>query len=114
MNTLFEDVPFDGPTNLIANRFMTPQAPRAYRIGVGSKKEEKSCKRGNGPSAFPKEALAMPTRWLWERRRGCGRASGRILIMEKWEESIALPNFGVGRGSLFPATTFPLYPRSIF
>jgi hypothetical protein len=41
MNTLFEDVSFDDPADPVSIGFMTPQAPRAYRIGDGFKKRGK-------------------------------------------------------------------------
>jgi hypothetical protein len=49
MNTLFEDAPFDDPADPVGIGFMTPQAPRAYRIGGGFKKTGKKIEEKTDP-----------------------------------------------------------------
>jgi len=54
----FEEIPFDGPADLVGISFMTPQAPRAYQIADEFHKRGKKVVMGGiHASALPEEAL---------------------------------------------------------
>jgi radical SAM superfamily enzyme YgiQ (UPF0313 family) len=54
----FEEIPYEGPVDLVGISFMTPQAPRAYQIGDEFRKRRKGVVMGGiHASALPEEAL---------------------------------------------------------